>query len=101
MGGTRLGQRKSGFREFLADGVWRRLAWPDGEEAEALVIAPLDNPRLTRLLGQFVDSVRCFKAGEAPPPRPGPCVQPASADSAPTPSHPPPAHHPFPAHPPN
>jgi len=30
MGGTRLGQRKAGFREFLADGVWRRLTWPDG-----------------------------------------------------------------------
>ena len=27
MGGTRLGQRKAGFREFLADGVWRRLTW--------------------------------------------------------------------------
>lgn len=82
MGGTRLGQRKSGFREFLADGVWRRLAWPDGEETEALVIAPLDSPRLTRLLGQFVDSVRRFKAGEAPSTRTGLCVEPASADSA-------------------
>ena len=82
MGGTRPGQRKSGFREFLADGVWRRIAWPDGEETEALVIAPLDSPRLTRLLGQFVDAVRRFKAGEPPTERTGLCVEPSVADSA-------------------
>ncbi len=82
MGGSRPGQRKSGFREFLADGVWRKLAWPDGEETEALVIAPLDSPRLTRLLGQFVDAVRRFKAGEPPTARTGLCVEPSIADSA-------------------
>ena len=82
MGGTRLGQRKSGFRDFLADGVWRKLAWPDGEETEALVVAPLDSPRLTRLLGQFVDTVRRFKAGEPPTARTGLCVEPAAIDSA-------------------
>ena len=49
------GQSKSGFRDFLADGVWRRCAWPDGEETEALIVAPLDSPRLTRLLGRFVE----------------------------------------------
>jgi hypothetical protein len=81
MGGTRLGQRKSGFREFLADGVWRRLTWPDGEETEALIV-PLDSPRLTRLLGQFVDAVRHFKAGDAPSARTGLCVEPALVDSA-------------------
>jgi hypothetical protein len=73
---------KSGFREFLADGVWRKLGWPDGEETEALVIAPLDSPRLTRLLGQFVDAVRRFKAGEPPMARTGLCVEPSIADSA-------------------
>jgi hypothetical protein len=82
MGGSRPGQSKSGFREFLADGVWRKLAWPDGEETEALVIAPLDSPRLTRLLGQFVDTVRRFKAGEPPTMRTGLCVEPSIADSA-------------------
>jgi hypothetical protein len=82
MGGSRPGQRKSGFREFLADGVWRKLGWPDGEETEALVIAPLDSPRLTRLLGQFVDAVRRFKAGEPPTARTGLCVEPSIADSA-------------------
>jgi hypothetical protein len=82
MGGTRLGQRKSGFREFLADGVWRRLTWPDGAETEALIVAPLDSPRLTRLLGQFVDAVRHFKAGDAPSARTGLCVEPALVDSA-------------------
>jgi hypothetical protein len=82
MGGSRPGQRKSGFREFLADGVWRKLGWPDGEETEALVIAPLDSPRLTRLLGQFVDAVRRFKAGEPPMARTGLCVEPSIADSA-------------------
>jgi len=82
MGGSRPGQSKSGFREFLADGVWRKLAWPDGEETEALVIAPLDSPRLTRLLGQFVDAVRRFKAGEQPSARTGMCVEPAITDSA-------------------
>ena len=82
MGGTRPGQRKSAFREFLADGVWRRITWPDGEETEALIIAPIDSPRLIRLLGQFVDGVRRFKAGEAPTTRTGLCVEPAVADSA-------------------
>jgi hypothetical protein len=65
---------KSGFREFLADGVWRTVQWPDGEETEALIIAPLDSPRLTRLLGRFVDSVRRFKEGELPPLQPTLCV---------------------------
>ena len=82
MGGTRLGQRKSGFREFLADGVWRRLTWPDGEDTEALIVAPLDSPRLTRLLGQFVDAVRHFKAGDPPSARTGLCVEPALVDLA-------------------
>ena len=76
------GQRKSGFRDFLADGVWRSITWSDGAETEALVVAPLDSPRLTRLLGQFVGSVRRFKAGEAPIARTGLCVEPASTDSA-------------------
>ena len=31
MGGARPGQRKAGFRDFLDDGVWRPLVWPDGE----------------------------------------------------------------------
>lgn len=67
---------KAGFREFLADGIWRTVAWPDGEETEALVIAPLNSPRLTRLLGRFVDSVRRFKEGVTPPAQPGLCVEP-------------------------
>jgi hypothetical protein len=82
MGGARPGQRKAGFREFLADGVWRRLRWPDGEESEALIVAPLDSPRLTRLLGQFVDAVRRFKAGDPPEARTGLCVEPMMVDSA-------------------
>src|SRR5689334_1341113 len=73
---------KSGFREFLADGVWRTVQWPDGEETEALVVAPLDSPRLTRLLGRFVDSVRRFKEGDAPPAQPGLCVEPSAHGSA-------------------
>jgi hypothetical protein len=71
-----------GLPRILADGVWRTLAWPDGEETEALVVAPLDSPRLTRLLGQFVDAVRRFKAGEPPTARTGLCVEPAIVDSA-------------------
>jgi len=82
MGGARPGQRKSGFRDFLADGVWRPITWPDGEETDALVIAPLDSPRLTRLLGQFVDAVRRFKAGDPPLARTRLCVEPALSDSA-------------------
>jgi len=82
MGGSRPGQRKSDFREFSGDGVWRKLRWPDGEATEALVIAPLESPRLTRLLGQFVDAVRRFKAGEPPTTRTGLCVESALADSA-------------------
>jgi hypothetical protein len=73
---------KSGFREFLADGVWRSVQWPDGEETEALVVAPLDSPRLTRLLGRFVDSVRRFKEGETPPSQPTLCVEPSVRGSA-------------------
>ena len=30
MGGGRAGQRTSDFRDFLADGVWRKIEWPDG-----------------------------------------------------------------------
>jgi hypothetical protein len=82
MGGARPGQRKQAFREFMGDGVWRELRWPDGEETEALVVAPLDSPRLTRLLGQFVDAVRRFKAGEAPAERTRLCVPVAEGDSA-------------------
>ena len=82
MGGARTGQRKAGFRDFLADGVWRRVRWPDGEEREALIVAPLDSPRLTRLLGQFVDAVRRFKAGDPPDERTGLCVEPMLTDSA-------------------
>lgn len=82
MGGARSGQRKAGFREFLGDGVWRQVTWPDGENSEALIVAPLDSPRLTRLLGQFVDSVRRYKAGEPPSTRTGLCVEPLQGDSA-------------------
>jgi hypothetical protein len=82
MGGARPGQSKSGFREFLDDGVWRRVHWPDGEESDALIIAPLDSPRLTRLLGAFVEAVRRFKAGEPPAHQTGLCVEPNSHDSA-------------------
>ena len=73
---------KSGFREFLADGVWRPVQWPDGEETEALIVAPLASPRLTRLLGRFVDSVHRFKAGDAPGLQPGLCVEPSTHNSA-------------------
>ncbi len=82
MGGARSGQRKAGFRDFLADGVWRKVTWPDGEESEALIVAPLESPRLTRLLGQFVDSVRRFKAGGPASPRSGLCVAPMQVESA-------------------
>ncbi len=82
MGGVRPGQSKDGFREFLADGVWRQVVWPDGEATEALVVAPLESPRLTRLLGRFVDSVRRFKAGGAPAPQTALCVDLSSRTSA-------------------
>jgi hypothetical protein len=58
------------------------MQWPDGEETEALIIGPLDSPRLTRLLGRFVDSVRRFKEGNAPPAQPGLCVEPSAHGSA-------------------
>ena len=73
---------KSGFREFLSDGVWRAVQWPDGEETEALIIAPLASPRLIRLLGRFVDSVRRFKEGETPSSQPTLCVEPSVHASA-------------------
>lgn len=74
---------KAGFREFLADGVWRAVEWPDGEQTEALVIAPIDSPRLTRLLGRFVEAVRRFKAGAAQPPQTTAlCVDPSTRASA-------------------
>jgi hypothetical protein len=82
IGGTRQGRRKAGFRAFLSDAVWCPLAWPDGKETEALVVAPLDSPRFARLLGQFVRSVRAFKAGETATTRPGLCVPAAPTDSA-------------------
>src|SRR6187455_314582 len=73
---------KAGFREFLADGVWRTMAWPDGDETKALVIAPLDSPRLTRLIGRFVEAVARFKEGDTPPTQPGLCVEPSVHGSA-------------------
>lgn len=73
---------KSGFREFLSEGVWRTVAWPDGEETEALIVAPLGSPRLTRLLGRFVEAVARFKEGEMPPAQPGLCVEPSVHGSA-------------------
>ncbi|MFO1158864.1 MAG: hypothetical protein U1E60_08495 [Reyranellaceae bacterium] len=82
IGGTRRGRRKADFRAFLSDGVWSALTWPDGRETEALVVAPLDSPRFARLLGQFVKTVRGFKAGEILAARAGLCVPPALLDSA-------------------
>jgi hypothetical protein len=73
---------KSGFREFLTDGVWRPLRWPDLEETEALVVAPLDSPRLTRLLGWFVEAVRRFKSGALPEPHTALCVDPSTRATA-------------------
>ena len=82
MGGARTGQRKAGFRAWADDAVWRPLRWPDGVEGEALVIAPLDSPRLTRLLGRFVEAVHRFKSGAEAPARPALCVEPAMPESA-------------------
>ena len=82
MGGARTGQRKSGFRDFLDDGVWRQVTWPDSKTSEALIVAPLASPRLTRLLGQFVDSVRRFKAGEPSRAHLSLCVEPMQGDWA-------------------
>ena len=82
MGGARLGQRKTAFREYMADGVWRRMQWPDGVETEVLIVAPLDSPRLTRLIGRFVEAVARFKEGEMPPTQPGLCVEPSVHGSA-------------------
>jgi len=81
IGGGRAGQRSSGFRDFLTDGVWRKIEWPDGRRTVALVVAPLDSPRLMRLLGRFVESVHRFKAGDAPARRAAHCLQPSLRDS--------------------
>jgi hypothetical protein len=81
MGGARTGQRKASFRSFHADGVWRTVQWPDGEESVALIVAPLDSPRLTRLLGLFVDAVRRFKAGDQPSERSALFAEPGVIDS--------------------
>ena len=81
MGGARPGQRKAGFRGFHADGVWRPLRWPDGADSEALIVAPLDSPRLTRLLGLFVDAVRRYKAGDQPAERSALFAEPGVVDS--------------------
>ena len=81
MGGARTGKRKASFRSFHADGVWRTVQWPDGEESVALIVAPLDSPRLTRLLGLFVDAVRRFKAGDQPSERSALFAEPGVIDS--------------------
>jgi hypothetical protein len=80
--GRRKGHSKTAFRGFLGDGVWRTVTWPDGAESEALIVAPLDSPRLTRLVGQFVAAVRRFKTGDAPLPSGQLQVAPGVADSA-------------------
>ena len=81
MGGARTGQRKASFRSFHREGVWRAVQWPDGEECLALIVAPLDSPRLTRLLGLFVDAVRRFKAGDQPVERSALFAEPGVVDS--------------------
>jgi len=78
----RAGQRTSDFRNFLSDGVWRKIEWPDGRRTVALIVAPLGSPRLMRLLGRFVESVHRFKAGDPPTRRTTHCVQPSLRDSA-------------------
>src|SRR5258707_10103643 len=40
MGGTRLGERKAGFRGLIADRVWPGLTSPHGRQTEPLVAAP-------------------------------------------------------------
>jgi hypothetical protein len=80
--GGQTGQRTADFREFLADGVWRKIEWPDGRRTVALIIAPLDSPRLMRLVGRFVESVHRFKAGAAPTRRATHCLHPSTRDSA-------------------
>lgn len=55
------GLSKWGFRKFLADGVWQSLAWPAGEETEAVAVILLAS---SQLIGRFVDSVRRFKEDE-------------------------------------
>lgn len=82
IGGACPRQRVSDFRDFLADGVWRTVEWPDGRRTVALIVAPLDSPRLMRLLGQFVESVDRFKAGDAPARHASHCLQPSHRDSA-------------------
>lgn len=82
MSGGRAGPHASDFRDFLSDGVWRKMRWPDGRRTEALVVAPLDSPRLMRLLGRFVEAVHRFKTGDAPTRCAAPCVQPSPRDSA-------------------
>jgi len=82
MGGARPGQSKEGFREFLTDGVWRPLRWPDGEDTEALIVAPIDSPRLSRLIGRFVEAVRRYKAGALPEPQSALCIDPSTRASA-------------------
>jgi hypothetical protein len=81
MGGARTGQRKASFRTFHGAGVWRAVQWPDGEESASLIVAPLDSPRLTRLLGLFVDAVRRFKAGDQPVERSALFAEPDMVDS--------------------
>lgn len=78
MGGARPGLSREGFRDFLSDGVWRKLRWPDGEITEALVVAPIDSPRLHRLLGRFVEAVRRFKAGGLQAPLTALCADPST-----------------------
>jgi len=81
LGGARPGHGLTAFRDFLSDGVWRPVRWPDGETTEALIVAPLDSPRLTRLLGRFVESVRRFKSGGAPVLQTALCVEPQTRGS--------------------
>jgi hypothetical protein len=82
MGGARPGQSRDGFRSFHGDGVWRALRWPDGEEGEALVVAPVDSPRLSRLVGRFVEAVRRYKAGAAPEPQTALCLDTSTRTTA-------------------
>jgi len=66
MARARAAGGNAGLQGF-AGPLWRDATWPDGKCGGVFVVAPIESPRLSALLGRFVELVRRYKAGESPP----------------------------------
>jgi hypothetical protein len=84
VGGGRAGRDRQALRAFLAGAPWQAARWPDGQESDLLLIAPLEGPRLARQIGRFVQAVHRYKRQDidGTPPMPAALVTPVTDGSS-------------------